>query len=382
MAQLRLEHVRKMFGKTCAIADTSMTIEDGEFVVLIGPSGCGKTTLLRMIAGLEAPTAGEIYLDGKNVTKVGPAKRDLAMVFQDYALFPQMSVRDNLAFGLKLRKVQRREIDRRVAEVAGTLELTDLLGRRPAQLSGGQQQRVAMGRAIIRQPRAFLMDEPLSNLDANLRVQMRAELASLRQRLSTTTVYVTHDQVEAMTLADRVVVLNAGVVQQVDSPILLYERPENIFVAAFFGSPGMNLARAAFDGDSARFGSFKIEIPRKQRDTLVGWDKVIVGVRPTSFVVDGSDSTEGGSTFEVVPEIVERLGDEIRVLFPVEESLRPRTQGSDDQVMRMTRRFTACLRRDTKATVGVPIKLSVESADIYYFDPESGYRIGRDDGEV
>lgn len=379
MAELRLEHVSKMFGKTCAVADTSITIADGEFVVLVGPSGCGKTTLLRIIAGLEAPTTGQIYLGGTNVTKTGPAKRDLAMVFQDYALFPQMTVRGNLAFGLKVRKVPRPEIDGRIAEVAKALELAELLDRKPAQLSGGQRQRVAMGRAIIRQPKAFLMDEPLSNLDANLRVQMRAELASLRERLSTTTVYVTHDQVEAMTLADRVVVLSEGVVLQSDSPASLFEHPGNIFVAAFIGSPGMNLAKAVVKDNRLWFGSFKIPIPRRQQDRLNGLGSIIAGIRPTDFAVAGQDVIEDGCTFEVIPDVVERLGSEVRVLFPVSESLRPKTHTSTDELMSMARRFTACLRHDIGAKAGFPIKLAVRSADVHYFDPGSGDRIGRGD---
>lgn len=380
MAELRLEHVSKMFGKICAVADTSMAIEDGEFVVLVGPSGCGKTTLLRMIAGLEAPTTGEIYLGGKNVTQLGPAKRDLAMVFQDYALFPQMSVRGNLAFGLKVRKVPRLEAERRVAEVASTLELTELLDRKPTQLSGGQRQRVAMGRAIVRQPKAFLMDEPLSNLDANLRVQMRAELATLKEQLSTTTVYVTHDQVEAMTLADRVVVLNEGAVLQVDSPVSLFERPGNIFVAAFLGSPGMNLAKASVSDGSVRFGPIQIPIPRGHPDLLRARGTVIAGIRPTHFTIAESGPTEGGSNFEVVPEIVERLGSEVRILFTVSEALRPKAQTSDDEIRRMTSRFTACLRYDISANVGSPIRLSVRSTDVHFFDFDSGIRIGRGDG--
>ena len=241
MGQITLHNVRKVFGDTVVIPDLDLTIEDGEFTVFVGPSGCGKSTLLRLIAGLEDVTSGRIEIDGKDVTRAAPAQRGLAMVFQSYALYPHMSVAKNIAFPLKMAKMDRAEIDRRVKYAAETLDLTPYLDRRPGQLSGGQRQRVAIGRAIVREPEAFLFDEPLSNLDAALRVGMRTELTELHQQLKTTMIYVTHDQVEAMTMADKIVVLRAGVVEQVGSPLELYRNPANEFVAGFIGSPRMNI---------------------------------------------------------------------------------------------------------------------------------------------
>jgi multiple sugar transport system ATP-binding protein len=256
VAGIGLVHVTKRFaGDVVAVDDVSMAIDDGEFVVLVGPSGCGKSTLLRMIAGLEEVTEGAIEIGGRDVTDLAPRHRDIAMVFQSYALYPHMSVRDNLGYGLKVRRTQKAEIRRRVDEVAELLGLAELLERRPAALSGGQRQRVAMGRAIVREPRAFLMDEPLSNLDAKLRVDMRASLAQLHERLGVTTVYVTHDQVEAMTLGRRVAVMRAGKILQLDTPQRLYQQPRNLFVAAFIGSPTMNLVEAAVDGNALAFGA-------------------------------------------------------------------------------------------------------------------------------
>ena len=250
MADIRLEHVTKLFaGGVAAVDDVSLQIADGEFLVLVGPSGCGKSTLLRMIAGLEEVTDGVISIGGTDVTDLAPRRRDIAMVFQSYALYPHMSVRQNLAYGLKVRRTAKDEIARRVDSVAKLLGLEDLLERRPAQLSGGQRQRVAMGRAIAREPKAFLMDEPLSNLDAKLRVGMRASLQQLHHRLGTTTVYVTHDQIEAMTLGQRVAVMRDGRILQVDEPQRLYQQPRDLFVAAFIGSPAMNLVEATLDGD-------------------------------------------------------------------------------------------------------------------------------------
>jgi multiple sugar transport system ATP-binding protein len=240
MGSITLEHVNKSFGTHAVIPDASLHIDDGEFVVFVGPSGCGKSTLLRLIAGLEDVTGGQILIDGRTVVNVPPAKRGLSMVFQSYALYPHMSVRGNIAFGLKMAGLPRSEIDRKVAAAAATLNLTPYLDRKPRELSGGQRQRVAIGRAIVREPKAFLFDEPLSNLDAALRVQMRMEVTRLQKQLATTAIYVTHDQVEAMTMADRIVVLNAGRVEQYGSPLELYERPANLFVAGFIGSPKMN----------------------------------------------------------------------------------------------------------------------------------------------
>src|SRR5881296_1119364 len=251
VAEIVLDNVSKVFsGGVVAVDDISLEIASGEFLVLVGPSGCGKSTLLRMIAGLEDVTAGSILIDGRNVTELPPRSRDIAMVFQNYALYPHMSVRENLGYGLKVRKTVKSVASQRVSEVAELLGLDELLDRRPAALSGGQRQRVAMGRAIVREPKAFLMDEPLSNLDAKLRVSMRAQLAELHARLGTTTVYVTHDQVEAMTLGQRVAVLRDGILQQVDTPQTLFRRPSNLFVAAFIGSPSMNLVEATVEADA------------------------------------------------------------------------------------------------------------------------------------
>src|SRR6476646_2329342 len=262
MAEITLEHVTKEFAAgVVAVDDVTLTIADGEFMVLVGPSGCGKSTLLRMIAGLEEVTDGAISIGGVDVTDYEPPDRDIAMVFQNYALYPHMNVRENLGFGLSVRRTPRREIVDRVQEVAALLGLQDLLDRKPAHLSGGQRQRVAMGRAIIREPKAFLMDEPLSNLDAKLRVGMRASLAELHARLATTTIYVTHDQIEAMTLGQRVAVMRDGRIQQVDTPQELYARPANLFVAAFIGSPAMNLVEADLARGQVLFGGYTIPLP-------------------------------------------------------------------------------------------------------------------------
>src|SRR5437588_4500229 len=279
MAEIVLEHVTKVFGgDVVAVDDVSLEIESGEFLVLVGPSGCGKSTLLRMLAGLEEVTGGAISIDGRDVTELPPRSGDIAMVFQNYALYPHMTVRENLGYGLKVRKTAKSEISTRVERVTQQLSLDNLLDRRPAALSGGQRQRAAMGRAIVREPKAFLMDEPLSNLDAKLRVSMRAQLAALHSRLGTTTIYVTHDQVEAMTLGHRVAVMRDGRIQQVDTPQELYARPANLFVAAFIGSPAMNLVEADVADDRVAFGGFHIHAPVPQAD-----GRLIVGIRPEAF---------------------------------------------------------------------------------------------------
>src|SRR6185295_4020969 len=259
MAKIVLDRVSKVFGSdVIAVNNVSLKIGDGEFMVLVGPSGCGKSTILRILAGLEDVTAGEVFIGDTQVTDLPPKERDVAMVFQNYALYPHMTVEQNLGFGLRLRKMQKDELKRRVQDVANILGLDPLMQRKPGELSGGQRQRVAMGRAMVREPQAFLMDEPLSNLDAKLRVQMRAELARLRDTLHTTTIYVTHDQVEAMTLGDRVAVMKDGLLQQIDTPQALYARPANLFVAAFIGSPPMNLVAAEVAGGVVRFAGFEI----------------------------------------------------------------------------------------------------------------------------
>ena len=284
MAGIALEGVAKVYdGGIRAVDGVDLTVEDGEFVVLVGPSGCGKSTLLRMIAGLEHITEGSLRIGDRDVTNAAPRDRDIAMVFQNYALYPQMKVRDNLAFGLKLRKTPKAEREQRVNEVARILGLEDLLDRKPGQLSGGQRQRVAMGRAMVREPAVYLMDEPLSNLDAKLRVSMRAELARLHERLRTTTVYVTHDQIEAMTLGERVVVLRDGLIQQVAPPKELYDRPANLFVAAFIGSPQMNLLEATVeDGHVVGAG---VRLPVRDGRIPAGIQRVILGIRPTDVAI-------------------------------------------------------------------------------------------------
>src|SRR5256886_12904665 len=283
MGAIELEHVTKEFaGGVVAVDDVSLTIADGEFMVLVGPSGCGKSTLLRMIAGLEEITDGTISMGDVDVTELEPSNRDIAMVFQNYALYPHMSVRENLGFGLSVRRTPKAEIVRRVKDVATLLGLQDLLDRKPANLSGGQRQRVAMGRAIIREPKAYLMDEPLSNLDAKLRVGMRASLAQLHARLSVTSIYVTHDQTEAMTLGQRVAVMRDGRIVQVDVPQRLYEAPRDLFVAAFIGSPSMNLVEATGDGDAVAFGQFRVPLDPVRRPAH-GVDRIVLGIRPEAF---------------------------------------------------------------------------------------------------
>src|SRR6266852_5367639 len=308
MGQITLQRVRKSFGPVNIIKDANLEIEVGAFVVFVGPSGCGKTTLLRLIAGLEDVTGGQILIDGKNVVDVPPAKRGLSMVFQSYALYPHMSVRGNIAFGLKMAGLPRPEIDRKVEAAAATLNLTSYLERRPRDLSGGQRQRVAIGRAIVREPKAFLFDEPLSNLDAALRVSTRVEIARLHRMLKATIVYVTHDQVEAMTLADRIVVMNKGRLEQVGKPLDLYYAPANLFVAGFIGSPAMNFFEAkveSVEGGRARVtgaGLRNLDLPAT---SLKVGDALTVGVRPEHF----AQGTSGPFVAEGVVELVERLGE-------------------------------------------------------------------------
>ena len=316
MAQVVLKNVNKLYGPVQAVRDVNLSIYDKEFVVLVGPSGCGKTTTLRMIAGLEAISSGDIAIDGQVVNDLAPMDRDIAMVFQNYALYPHMSVFDNMAFGLKMRKFDRREIAKRVADAADVLGIGELLKRKPRQLSGGQRQRVALGRAIVRHPRVFLFDEPLSNLDAKLRVQMRVELKKLHQRLGTTAVYVTHDQVEAMTLGDRVVVMKDGEVQQEGEPLELSNRPANKFVAGFIGSPAMNFATVTMvDGSgglAARNGGMEIAVTAGQAERLRGHvgRQLTLGIRPEDLrVADGVEPA--GLTFSSRVEVIEQLGSEI-----------------------------------------------------------------------
>ena len=316
MAQVVLKDINKFYDSVHAVIDVNLQIHDQEFVVLVGPSGCGKTTTLRMIAGLEAISGGSISIDGQVVNDLAPMDRDIAMVFQNYALYPHMSVFDNMAFGLKMRKFGKAEIDKRVREAADILGIGELLKRKPRQLSGGQRQRVALGRAIVRHPRVFLFDEPLSNLDAKLRVQMRVELKKLHLRLGTTAVYVTHDQVEAMTLGDRVVVMKDGLVQQVGEPLDLYNQPANKFVAGFIGSPAMNFAAVTMvDGDgrlTAKNAGLEIEVPAPQAERLRPHTgrQLTIGIRPEDLhVASGADPV--GLTFSSKVEVVEQLGSEV-----------------------------------------------------------------------
>jgi len=374
MAEITLEHLTKTYsGGITAVDDVSLRIEEGEFIVLVGPSGCGKSTLLRMIAGLEEVTQGAISIDGADVTELAPRRRDIAMVFQSYALYPHMTVRKNIGYGLKVRKVPKDEARRRVEEVAKLLGLETMLDRKPAQLSGGQRQRVAMGRAIVREPKAFLMDEPLSNLDAKLRVEMRASLAQLHARLGVTTVYVTHDQTEAMTLGHRVAVLDAGRILQVDSPQRLYDHPRNVFVAAFIGTPAMNLVEGTVDADDVLFGTFHIPLDPVRRPPR-GQKRVVVGVRPEAFEA-ASFAAPGSVALTVDPVVVEELGSDAHVFFhagapPVATDV----SGREEAALLPESRALLSARIDprARARVGEPLELALDPARLHFFDPESG----------
>ncbi|HEX6762943.1 MAG TPA: sn-glycerol-3-phosphate ABC transporter ATP-binding protein UgpC [Gaiellaceae bacterium] len=376
MAGIRLEQVTKAFGSVRAVDDVTLEIADGEFLVLVGPSGCGKSTLLRMIAGLEEVTDGAIWIGDRDVTDLAPRSRDVAMVFQTYALYPHMTVRQNLGYGLKARRTPKPEVARRVDEVAALLGLGDLLERRPAQLSGGQRQRVAMGRAIAREPQAFLLDEPLSNLDAKLRVGMRASLAQLHQRLTVTTVYVTHDQTEAMTLGQRVAVMRDGQVLQVASPHELYARPRSLFVAAFIGSPAMNLVDATVDGGEVTFGQFRVALPPGVRPAVSG-SRVVLGIRPESF--EDAAFAEGAATIEVDVEVVEDLGSDAHVFFHVDAppiTAETLEAAADSALLAVDRAlFAARVDPRSAARPGGGLTLAVDPSRFYFFDAESGERL-------
>jgi multiple sugar transport system ATP-binding protein len=370
MAGITLDRVTKAFGAVKAVDGVSLEVGDGEFLVLVGPSGCGKSTLLRLLAGLEDVTEGTIAIGDRDVTELAPRSRDIAMVFQSYALYPHMTVRQNLGYGLRARKTPKNEIAQRVGEVAELLGLADLLERKPAQLSGGQRQRVAMGRAIVRQPQAFLLDEPLSNLDAKLRVGMRASLAQLHPRLGVTTVYVTHDQTEAMTLGQRVAVMRDGHILQCDSPSELYAHPNDLFIAAFIGSPAMNLVEAFPDGDSIRFGQFVVPAPGVPRR-----DRVVLGIRPEAFAL-GSPTLP---TIDVRIEVVEDLGSEMHVFFRVDaqtitaEALESASEQGflgDGGAL-----FTARVDAGARVSVGSTVALGVDASRFHYFDADSGARL-------
>jgi multiple sugar transport system ATP-binding protein len=320
MASIQFDHVTKRFPDgTTAVDELTLEIADGEFMILVGPSGCGKTTALRMVAGLEQVTAGSILIGGTSVNELDPVDRDVAMVFQNYALYPHMTARENIAFPLLIQRLAKGERERRVTETAGLLGISDLLGRKPRELSGGQRQRVAMGRAIVRHPQAFLMDEPLSNLDAKLRVQMRAELVQLHRRLGVTTIYVTHDQTEAMTLGQRVAVLDRGVLQQVDTPQALYRHPANTFVAGFIGSPSMNFLRARLANGALELGRFRLELPERLRGRVQGGaEDVLLGLRPEHFADARLADVRGRPLVPATIEVTEQLGPETVAYFRID----------------------------------------------------------------
>jgi multiple sugar transport system ATP-binding protein len=365
-----------------AVKHIDLEIDEGEFMVLVGPSGCGKTTTLRLIAGLEDLTDGEIVIGGRDVTHARPQDRDIAMVFQNYALYPHMTVEENLSFGLKLRKIEKGERQRRVLEAATTLGLEDYLQRRTAALSGGQRQRVAIGRAMVREPAAFLMDEPLSNLDAKLRVSMRASLARLHDRLRVTTVYVTHDQIEAMTLGQRVVVFRDGTIQQIDTPQNLFRSPMNLFVAAFIGSPAMNLVHGRIDDGKIRFAGFEID-PPKGRELPRG--ELIVGIRPTDF--EHSATAEPSlPRIRVRSDIVQEVGAQSHLLFRVDAPpvladavMAASDAAPDEQAIFLDdnrAEFTAEVDNRIAVTVGEDLLLAIHTAGLHFFDPETGTAVG------
>lgn len=351
MAEVILKNIKKAYDKNVVIDGVDLEIKDKEFLVLVGASGCGKSTILRMIAGLEDITGGEIIIGGKKVNKIAPKDRDIAFVFQSYALYPHMSVYENIAFGLKMRKMDDSLIHKKVIEAAEILNLTDLLERKPRQLSGGQRQRVALGRAIVREPKVFLMDEPLSNLDAKLRVQMRSEIKKLHEKLQTTFIYVTHDQTEALTMGDRIVVLDKGVIQQVDTPDNIYKNPHNTFVAGFVGSPQMNFIDGQVFNDTLIIADFPVKLSEEQQNAIGTRNNVIVGIRPENMT-----STDGEVKLAVKVDMSEMLGSEKIVYFYI---------------------------GDTKCSVKLPPTFTVEDDlilkinknNLFFFDKETGKRV-------
>jgi multiple sugar transport system ATP-binding protein len=375
VAGIAIDRVTKTFPNGFrAVRELSLAIQDGEFMVLVGPSGCGKTTLLRLIAGLEEATAGRIFIGDEDITERPPRQRDVAMVFQSYALYPHMNVRKNLGYGLKVRRTPKEDAKRRIEEVAGLLGLSELLDRRPAELSGGQRQRVAMGRAIVREPKAFLMDEPLSNLDAKLRVGMRASLSELHAKLGVTTVYVTHDQVEAMTLGQRVAVMRDGVILQIDRPQRLYEQPQDLFVAAFIGSPAMNLVEARIDGNEIVFGQFRVPLDAQRRPPRTT-GKVVLGIRPESFE-DAAFASSGLPTIDVEVAVVEELGADSHVFFRVAApKITAELLEADEEATLLdkpTALFSARVDPQTRAQVGEPLELALDPTRFHFFDAETG----------
>ena len=389
MAEITLDKVTKRYADgTEAVKDLDLEIADGEFLILVGPSGCGKSTALRMIAGLEDISDGEMKIGGNLVNDKAPKDRDIAMVFQNYALYPHMTVRDNMAFPLKMAKVEQSEIDSRVDEAARILDLTEHLDRKPANMSGGQRQRVAMGRAIVREPSAFLMDEPLSNLDAKLRVQMRTEVSRIQDRLGTTTVYVTHDQTEAMTLGDRVAVMRKGLLQQVGSPQELYDEPTNLFVAGFIGSPAMNFMPVEVSGGVAKLPFTEVELPDEARRALESksGSNLLAGVRPEHFEDAKLVGDQPGPKFKVKVDILESMGSELYAYFGVETEGGTRRAeqldelaadvgaevgGGDDGELQIVARLDAA----SEARKGEEIELWMDPERIHFFDVDSGDRI-------
>lgn len=351
MAEVILKNIKKSYDKNAVIDGVNLEIKDKEFLVLVGASGCGKSTILRMIAGLEDITDGEIFIGDKKVNKIAPKDRDIAFVFQSYALYPHMSVYENIAFGLKMRKYSEEVIDKKVKEAAEILNLTELLERKPRQLSGGQRQRVALGRAIVREPKVFLMDEPLSNLDAKLRVQMRSEIKKLHEKLQTTFIYVTHDQTEALTMGDRIVVLDKGVIQQVDTPDNIYQNPQNTFVAGFVGSPQMNFIDAQVFNDTLIMADIPVKLTPEQQNAIGSRNNVIVGIRPENMT-----STDGEIKLGVKVDMSEMLGSEKIVYF--------------------------CIG-DTKCSVKLPpnfaieddLVLKINKNNLFFFDKQTGARV-------
>jgi multiple sugar transport system ATP-binding protein len=380
MAEIRLEHVTKDFGTgEPAVDDVNLGIEDGEFVILVGPSGSGKSTILRMIVGLEDITSGDVYIADKRVNDKAPRDRNLAMVFQNYALYPHLTVYENIAFPLRLHKLPDDEVRERVGRAADLLELGEFLDRKPAQLSGGQRQRVAMGRAIVREADAFLFDEPLSNLDAKLRGQVRTEISRLQNRLGITTVYVTHDQIEAMTLGDRVAVLRRGVLQQVDVPRELYEQPINLFVAGFLGSPPMNFMPAAVEGATLHLPIGDIKLTREMADEVQGHDILIAGARPEHFedasMLDDARKAEG-LTFEAHVDVIEWLGSEQYAYIPFEapEEVRAPLQelASDLDMEQLRTQLVVNLDAESRVSEGENATLWLDPSRMHLFDPASG----------
>lgn len=377
MAEVVLENICKTYGNNFhAIDQLNLSVKDGEFLILVGPSGCGKSTALRMIAGLEDITSGSLRIGGVDVVDMPPKDRDIAMVFQSYALYPHMTVSENIAFSMRLAGKPKAERKKRVAEIAKTLQLTSLLDSKPANLSGGQRQRVAMGRAMVREPAAFLMDEPLSNLDAKLRVQMRAEITSLQKQLGVTTIYVTHDQIEAMTMGDRVAVLKGGVLQQVDTPKRLYESPVNAFVAGFIGSPSMNLFEATLTGDELMSGTFAVRLQdaafvRRPGLRSYAGRKVVFGIRPEDLY---DSSLESGRKYQTIPAKVtsiEELGSEHIVHLNI-DGVRV-DSGDPDAVQDfgLTSNAVARFEPDSAVRSGSAIRLALDDTKLHFFDPET-----------